>query len=60
MLRIQRLRRDIGNGGDGTCEISYMQGRKYPNASETVEPVQGVSNRNLLKNWLGLRDSFLP
>jgi len=27
-----------------------MQGRKYPDASETVEPVQGVSNRNLLKN----------
>lgn len=50
MLRIQRLRREIGNGGDGTCEISYMQGRKYPNASETVEPVQGVSNKNLLKN----------
>jgi hypothetical protein len=50
MLRIQRLRQDIGNGGNGTCEISYMQGRKYPNASETVEPVQGVSNKNLLKN----------
>lgn len=50
MLRIQRLRRDIGNGGNGNCEINYMQGRKYPNASETVEPVQGVSNKNLLKN----------
>lgn len=50
MLRTQRLRRDIGNGGDGTCEISYMQGRKFPNAGETVEPVQGVSNKNLLKN----------
>jgi hypothetical protein len=50
MLRTQRLRRDIGNGGNGNCEISYMQGRKFPNAGETVEPVQGVSNRNLLKN----------
>jgi len=47
---MQRLRKDIGNGGNGNCEISYMQGRKYPDASETVEPVQGVSNRNLLKN----------
>jgi hypothetical protein len=27
-----------------------MQGRKFPNAGETVEPVQGVSNKNLLKN----------
>jgi len=50
MLRIQRLRRDIGNGGNGNCEINYMQGRKFPNAGETVEPVQGVSNKNLLKN----------
>lgn len=50
MLKIQRLRREIGNGGNGNCEISYMQGRKYPNATEIVEPIQGVSNRNILKN----------
>jgi len=47
MSRIQRL--GIGNGGVD-CQISYMQGKKYPNASEIVKPVQGVSNRTLLKN----------
>jgi hypothetical protein len=47
MSRIQRL--GIGNGGVD-CQISYMQGKKYPNAGEIVKPVQGVSNRNLLKN----------
>lgn len=47
MSRIQRL--GIGNGGID-CAISYMQGKKYPNASETVKPVQGVTNNTLLKN----------
>ena len=47
MSRIQRL--GIGNGGMD-CEISYMQGKKYPNAGDIVKPVQGVSNRTLLKN----------
>jgi hypothetical protein len=47
MSRIQRL--GIGNGGVD-CQISYMQGKKYPNAGEIVKPVQGVSNRTLLKN----------
>jgi len=47
MSRIQRL--GIGNGGVD-CAISYMQGKKYPNAGETVKPVQGVTNNTLLKN----------
>jgi len=47
MSRIQRL--GIGNGGVD-CQISYMQAKKYPNAGDIVKPVQGVSNRNLLKN----------
>jgi len=47
MSRIQRL--GIGNGGIN-CEISYMQAKKYPNATEIVKPVEGVSNRTLLKN----------
>jgi len=47
MSRIQRL--GIGNGGMD-CEISYMQGKKYPNSGDIVKPVQGVSNRTLLRN----------
>lgn len=47
MSRIQRL--GIGNGGVD-CQITYMQGKKYPNATEIVKPVQGVTNKNLLKN----------
>jgi len=47
MSRIQRL--GIGNGGIN-CEISYMQAKKYPNATEIIKPVEGVSNRTLLKN----------
>jgi len=47
MSRIQRL--GIGNGGVD-CQISYMQGKKYPNAGEIVKPVQGVTNKTLLKN----------
>ena len=47
MSRIQRL--GIGNGGVD-CQISYMQGKKYPNAGEIVKPVQGVTNNTLLKN----------
>jgi hypothetical protein len=47
MSRIQRL--GIGNGGVD-CAISYMQGKKYPNAGEIVKPVQGVTNNTLLKN----------
>lgn len=47
MSRIQRL--GIGNGGVD-CQISYMQGKKYPNAREIVKPVQGVTNNTLLKN----------
>ena len=47
MSRIQRL--GIGNGGVD-CQISYMQGKKYPNAGEIVKPVQGVTNSTLLKN----------
>jgi len=47
MSRIQRL--GIGNGGVD-CQITYMQGKKYPNAGEIVKPVQGVTNNTLLKN----------
>jgi hypothetical protein len=47
MSRIQRL--GIGNGGVD-CQISYMQSKKYPNATEKVDFVGGVSNKNLLKN----------
>lgn len=32
------------------CPITYMQGRKFPNSSETVKPVANVSNKGLLKN----------
>ena len=47
MSRIQRL--GIGNGGVD-CQISYMQGKKYPNAGDIVKTVPGISNRTLLKN----------
>ena len=47
MSRLQRL--GIGNGGID-CQISYMQSKKYPNAGDIVKPVQGVSNKSLLKN----------
>ena len=47
MSRIQRL--GIGNGGVD-CQISYMQGKKYPNATEKVDFVGGVTNKTLLKN----------
>ena len=50
MLRIQRVNRDIGRSRNDNCEISYMQGRKFPNAGEIVEPISGVSNKNILKN----------
>jgi hypothetical protein len=43
------MRNGIGNGGTD-CQISYMQAKKYPNATEQVLAVPGVSNKNLLKN----------
>ena len=32
------------------CTITYMQGKKYPTATEKVYPNQNVSNNQLLKN----------
>ena len=45
----RNMRNGIGNGGTD-CQISYMQAKKYPNATEQVLFVPGVSNKNLLKN----------